>query len=59
MQWALERALTAKVAMRHPEVVERAGELAAKLWERIGRHEDARRVRLQLEQLGYGITARG
>lgn len=58
MQWALERALSPKTAMRHPELVERAGDLAARLWERLGRPEEARRVRIHLEQLGYGMTVR-
>ena len=56
MQRSLEMTLTPANARRRPDLVERAGELTARLWERLGRSEEATRVRDDLLELGYGAT---
>lgn len=57
MQWSLWHSLTAEVAAREPDLVARAGELAARLWDRLGRPADAGRVLRRLEDLRVGRSA--
>ena len=60
MQWALEHALTREVADRFPDLARRVGELAVRLWDRLGRPSDAARVlgRLTELRLERGVSDR-
>lgn len=58
MQLSLERTLEPTSARLYPELVERAANLAARLWERLGRTDEATRVLARVDALGYGLTTK-
>jgi tetratricopeptide (TPR) repeat protein len=57
-QWSLEQALTDQTVHRYPELAARAAQLAARMWERMGRHDEQERVVTRLELLTTELTMR-